>query len=346
MKENFVAAAWIFSSIFFSTVLISLNKYITRTYSFDFMVTMTSFHFLVTYFLLEIMCRMGLFERAVEYPRKDRWILALYGVGSVVGMNFNLEKNSVGFYQLSKLCTIPALVVYNLLVNKKKTPLNILGSLAILLAGVGLYSVNDVELNTVGTIIAALAVVATAAFQLSAGSDQGKYSISGPQLQHASAFPQFVLCFCAALATEIFNPRHSIRNHNFTRNEILTIVLTAVLAVGVNVSCFGIIGKTSALTYQVVGHVKTVLILLCGFIFFPPKTPVEKPVLVRTGIGMIVAMVGVILYSAFGMKNKAREEETRAPPVFAEPQDDKKHVVEAPLPANLFTPDEPKQEEV
>jgi solute carrier family 35 protein E3 len=218
-------------------------------------------------------------------------------------MNYNLAKNSVGFYQLSKLCNIPAIVVYHFFVNSQTTPLNILISLIILLTGVYLYTVNDIELNLVGSILAVIAVTLTAAFQLTGQTDQANYSISGPQLQLCTAFPQFVLCFISAIGSEVLNPKHSILTHDFSRNEILLICLTAVISVSVNVSCFGIIGKTSALTYQVVGHVKTMLILLIGFVFFPPKDPVPKQQLIKTALGMFISMIGIILYSAFGLLN-------------------------------------------
>jgi solute carrier family 35 protein E3 len=302
-NSNLVAAAWIASSIVSSTAIITLNKYISRTYGFDFMTSLTAFHFLVTFFVLDLICRMGFFQRAEGYPTRTRWIIALFGVGSVVFMNYNLAKNSVGFYQLSKLCNIPAIVLYNLLVNSKKTPLNILVSLCILLTGVYLYSVNDVELNALGTVLAVIAVVLTAAFQLTGQTDQKKYSISGPQLQHSSALPQFILCFISGIGSEVVNPRHSILTHSFTKTELLLIALTGLISVGVNVSCFGIIGKTSALTYQVVGHVKTMLILLIGFLFFPPIDPIPRSQLIKTALGMFISLVGIVLYSSFGLMN-------------------------------------------
>jgi solute carrier family 35 protein E3 len=305
-SQNAAAAAWIASSIVSSTAIISLNKYISRTYQFDFMTSLTAFHFLATYVLLELMCRMGFFKRADGYPTRARFTIAFFGVGSVVFMNYNLAKNSVGFYQLSKLCNIPTMVVYDLLVNSKRTPPNTLAALAILLAGVYLYSVNDVELNVLGSVIAVIAVILTAAFQLTGQTDQGKYSISGPQLQHASALPQFALCLAAALGSEVANQQHTILAHAFCLNELLLIALTGVISVSVNVSCFGIIGKTSALTYQVVGHVKTMLILLIGILFFPPKEPVPRLQMLKTGAGMLISVVGVVLYSLFGIWNAER----------------------------------------
>ena len=55
---------------------------------------------------------------------------------------------------------------------------------------------------------------------------------------------------------------------------------------GVNISNYLVLGKTSPLTYQVLGHMKTVLILILGFTVF------KKPVDIRNVIGITIAMVG------------------------------------------------------
>ena len=267
------------------------------------MTTLTSFHFLFTFLLLEMMCRMNLFERATSFPQIRRWLLAMWGVGSVVLMNFNLQKNSVGFYQLSKMCTIPALVVFNYFYAHKTTPLNILISLAILLIGVFMYSVNDVEYNTVGCIVAVFAVIATCGFQWKSGQEQKTYNIKGTQCQHATALPQFVLALIFSVFTE-FPGENSILKHTFCLKELLTILATALLSVGVNVSFFILIGKTSAITYQVIGHLKTVLILLCGFIMFPPPPDADKARLRKTFYGVIISLAGIFLYTYFSNTNK------------------------------------------
>jgi drug/metabolite transporter (DMT)-like permease len=49
-----------------------------------------------------------------------------------------------------------------------------------------------------------------------------------------------------------------------------------------------VIARTSAVTYQVVGHMKTILILILGFVVF------NSPVIVRNVVGIAIAMVGMI----------------------------------------------------
>ena len=49
-----------------------------------------------------------------------------------------------------------------------------------------------------------------------------------------------------------------------------------------------VIGATSSLTYNVVGHVKTVIILAGGVVFFGDTMPIKK------AGGIAVAMIGIV----------------------------------------------------
>lgn len=61
--------------------------------------------------------------------------------------------------------------------------------------------------------------------------------------------------------------------------------------VQVSLSTFLVIGATSSLTYNVVGHIKTVIILMGGCMFFGDEMPLKKLA------GISVAMSGIIWYS-------------------------------------------------
>lgn len=62
----------------------------------------------------------------------------------------------------------------------------------------------------------------------------------------------------------------------------------------VSLSTFLVIGATSSLTYNVVGHIKTVIILMGGCMFFGDEMPLKKLA------GISVAMLGIIWYSQVG----------------------------------------------
>jgi drug/metabolite transporter (DMT)-like permease len=69
------------------------------------------------------------------------------------------------------------------------------------------------------------------------------------------------------------------------------IVLSCLISVSVNFSTFLVIGKTSAVTYQVLGHLKTCLVLAFGYFLL------HDPFRWRNILGISIAVVGMGLYS-------------------------------------------------
>ena len=299
---NFTTAAWITGSIVFAIAIIMVNKTLMSTYGYHSPMFLTTFHFFLTYSLLEVMCRMGLIQRASTMPTRDKWVIGSTSIIAVVFQNFNLMYNSVGFYQLSKLCSIPFMVVYNFLVEHQTTPCNIMFSLSFLLVGLALFTVNDVSFNIIGSIMATIAVTSGSLNQLFTKSFQVKYAINGPTLQHAASLPSAINCLIASIIFESKGP-HSIFTNEWSPMVIILAVVSGLLAVGVNVCAFGLIGKTNAITFSVVGHVKTMLIFIFGLIMFKNEGQTTEQ-LYKQIFGLSVAMTGVILYTYFEMKNK------------------------------------------
>lgn len=71
------------------------------------------------------------------------------------------------------------------------------------------------------------------------------------------------------------------------------IVLSCLISVAVNFSTFLVIGKTSPVTYQVLGHLKTCLVLAFGYVLL------QDPFSWRNILGIAIAIVGMILYSYY-----------------------------------------------
>lgn len=287
-------------------------------YHFGFPILLTAYHFLMTFGLLEILCRLNVIERATNVPMKVRWILGALSVGGVLFMNINLKVNSVGFYQLSKLCCIPFLVVYDYFKEGKKTPLKMLLTLGILLIGVALFSVNDVEFRFYGAIIACIAVALVSLSQKQMGGLQHVYNVSGGALQHSSAFQQFIIALVCGCVLEMPG-KDSILEHEFCLKEVLMIIGTGFISVSVNVCGFGLLGKTGPITYQVVGHAKSILIFIFGQICVPPKDE-QKEQVIKKFIGLAIAMFGMILYTVLKLK---KDQEGQPKTVIQQEEEDK-----------------------
>ncbi|EAY14689.1 phosphate translocator, putative [Trichomonas vaginalis G3] len=297
-------AAWILMSMVSSTALIMTNKYIMNTYHFKWAITLSAYHFFCTYVLLEIMCRLHLFERATHVPASARWNNAFFNVCGIVFMNFNLNKNSVGFYQLSKLCTIPVMVLANYIFYGKKTPFRTLCCLAVLLVGIAMFTINEVSVNYLGCILAIIAVVFTTASQMNTNIASNKYKCFGPPMQHITALPMAAFGLISSLSIETFG-ENSIYLHSFERTEIILVLFTGVIALVSNVCAFALIGKTSAVTYQVTGHAKTIIIFIIGLLYMDSNANETREQTIKKIIGLIFGMGGTIAYTIFEMQDKA-----------------------------------------
>ncbi|XP_034675712.1 UDP-rhamnose/UDP-galactose transporter 1-like isoform X2 [Vitis riparia] len=73
--------------------------------------------------------------------------------------------------------------------------------------------------------------------------------------------------------------------------QIFFILLSCSLAVFCNVSQYLCIGRFSAVSFQVLGHMKTVCVLTLGWLLF------DSELTFKNISGMIVAVVGMIIYS-------------------------------------------------
>ena len=83
-------------------------------------------------------------------------------------------------------------------------------------------------------------------------------------------------------------------------NEVLIVAfISCGLAIAVNFATFAVIGKCSAVTYQVIGHLKTMLVLGFGFVV------VGDPVVAKNIAGLVVALFGMILYARAEMRDRA-----------------------------------------
>jgi hypothetical protein len=93
----------------------------------------------------------------------------------------------------------------------------------------------------------------------------------------------------------LFDNYKEILAFKMTTLAAVAISVSALLAFFVNISTFMIIGKMSAITYNVAGHAKLCFVLAAGYLFFDNKFNMTNMV------GVSVAVSGVVLYSVLKM---------------------------------------------
>ncbi len=279
-----------------SVGLILSNKVIMQPpFNFVYVFTLTSIHFFVTALVMELMAVVGVFTRS-WLPLIPTMIMAVACSLAVGLANMSLKLNSVGFYQLCKLLGIPYLVIIQMIFYKTHTSYAIKLSLLIILIGMALATIADVQFNVVGTIVGLIAVVITTQFQIWQGKNQHDYKLNALQITYAQSLPTFAVCALLALTIEFsgFYPNMNILSHKWTFIEIKWIALSSILAAFANLTCYGLIGNTSAITFQVTGHIKTALILLGGYFLTQGQGQIRS----SNVIGILICFCGSIVYGA------------------------------------------------
>ena len=307
------AAAYAIGNVASSVALVLVNKKVFSG-GFHFPMTLSFFHFVFTVLWYQMLAIGGAYTQpppGTGMPQMEKFKVAAAGFASIGFMNLSLNTNSVGFYQITKLTIIPVTLVINALAYQNYTSAKIKLALSILLAGVGVATVTDVELRPLGLGFGLSAVLTTAVFQIWQGTKQKEFGISATQLQAGIAPWQSAQALAVSFVTEVYcytppadgSPcdtaaeffRSAFAGDEKQQRTLWIVLATCFLALAVNLCSFGLIGRTSAITFQVVGHAKTCLVLVGGYLLFPAKLS-DTQQLYNNIMGVSVAMIGVILY--------------------------------------------------
>ncbi|OVA17269.1 Triose-phosphate transporter domain [Macleaya cordata] len=279
-------------SVVSSVSIVICNKALISSLGFHFATTLTSWHLLVTFCSLHVALWMKLFEHKPFDARAVMGFGILNGI-SIGLLNLSLGFNSVGFYQMTKLAIIPCTVFLETIFFRKKFSRSIQFSLTILLLGVGIATVTDLQLNALGSVLSLLAVVTTCIAQIMTNTIQKKFKVSSTQLLYQSCPYQAMTLFISGPFLDGLLTNQNVFAFKYTPQVLVFIVLSCLISVSVNFSTFLVIGKTSPVTYQVLGHLKTCLVLGFGYVLL------RDPFSWRNIFGIFVALVGMILYSYY-----------------------------------------------
>ncbi|XP_062230861.1 UDP-xylose transporter 3-like isoform X2 [Phragmites australis] len=279
-------------SVVSSVSIVICNKALMSSLGFNFATTLTSWHLLVTFCSLHVALWMKFFEHKPFDSRTVMGFGVLNGI-SIGLLNLSLGFNSVGFYQMTKLAIIPCTVILETLFFRKKFSRSIQISLSVLLCGVGVATITDLQLNLVGSILSLLAIITTCIAQIMTNTIQKKFKVSSTQLLYQSCPYQSLTLFLVGPFLDGFLTNQNVFAFDYTSQVVFFIVMSCLISVSVNFSTFLVIGKTSPVTYQVLGHLKTCLVLTFGYVLL------HDPFSWRNILGILIAVVGMVLYSYF-----------------------------------------------
>eukprot|EP00210_Caulerpa_lentillifera_P005680 g5432.t1 len=281
--------------------IVFANKLVFQTFGFKFTTALTWIHTLFTLVGMRIFCRVGMFERK-QIPTSKLLTLSGAFVAYIVCCNLNLNINTVGFYQISKIAVAPAVLIIEYFLFRKTVSISVLISVAIVCLGIGIATITDsrVSTNLIGLLVGLSAVLSTACYQVFAGSKQKELEAGSMQLLHEYTPVASVLL---GILIPIFEPvgwldqkPDTLLGYHYSLGACSAILVSAMLGLLVSLSTFLVIGATSSLTYNVVGHLKTCIILTGGCLFFGDEMPFKK------FIGVCISLLGMIWYSKVKME--------------------------------------------
>eukprot|EP00241_Pyramimonas_parkeae_P006620 CAMPEP_0114251570 /NCGR_PEP_ID=MMETSP0058-20121206/15344_1 /TAXON_ID=36894 /ORGANISM="Pyramimonas parkeae, CCMP726" /LENGTH=334 /DNA_ID=CAMNT_0001365387 /DNA_START=35 /DNA_END=1039 /DNA_ORIENTATION=+ len=305
-RANVVSAFLFISNITASISIIMVNKQLMHKggYGFNFATTLCGLHFLITWAMSGL--TGWLFssdskdDKKAEKPHVPVIDVVLFTICadlSIVGMNMSLMMNTVGFYQISKLSIIPVICAIDFLWLYKVFNQKIIASIALVLLGVGISTVSDMGFNAPGVMMAAIAVFATAMQQVLVGHLQKKHNIGANELVGVTAPVQAM----SMLLVGPFIDRVVVGAFPWTYEwhvpSLIFLLGSCFLAAVVNISQYFCIGRFSAVSFQVLGHSKTLGVLFFGWLIF------SAPVTWKNFIGMSLAVVGMVLYGVFSVSD-------------------------------------------
>ncbi|XP_057419530.1 UDP-rhamnose/UDP-galactose transporter 4 isoform X1 [Lotus japonicus] len=293
-------ASWMFNVVT-SVGIILVNKALMGTYGFSFATTLTGLHFATTTLLTSFLKWMGYIQTS-HLPLPDLIKYVLFANFSIVGMNVSLMWNSVGFYQIAKLSMIPVSCFLEIVLDNVRYSRDTKLSISLVLLGVAVCTVTDVSVNAKGFMAAAVAVWSTALQQYYVHFLQRKYSLGSFNLLGHTAPVQATSLLLVGPFLDYWLTSKRVDAYNYGLISIFFITLSCTIAVGTNLSQFICIGRFSAVSFQVIGHMKTILVLILGFIFFG-----KEGLNVQVIIGMAIAILGMIWYGNASSKPGGKE---------------------------------------
>lgn len=271
-----------------SVAIVFVNKCLIDVFHFRFVTTLTAMHFIAS----ALVFRRGSLGVALESWK--RWGFSVVASISIVSLNTSLFVNSVFFYQASKLLIIPLTAVMESILLKTSFRRTRLGAAAVTVLGVACVIFDDMQLRSTsfGVSVAVVSIFSSSLQQICVRMLLSEDKLSAAELLASIAPSQALLLLLMGPFLDRAYTKAWFVEYEWSVPAISAIMVSCILAILVNFSQFACLGKFTALSFQVLGHTKSVAIFLISWKFLG-----EQPSPLKIS-GSIAAIGGLILYGA------------------------------------------------
>ncbi|KAG1664241.1 hypothetical protein FOA52_003494 [Chlamydomonas sp. UWO 241] len=302
-ERNHAAAdvgAWAFN-VTSSVLIVFVNKLLMDPrsgFGFVFATTLCSLHFFSAAITIKT-AEFAQLSKPASLPWMDTLAFSAMAAISIGSLNLSLLINTVGFYQIAKLLIIPFVCVVELVYMRRKfnTPTTL--SILTVVAGVAVVTVNDLavgQIGVLGLVVAGVSVVSSGMQQIMCGNIQRKQALTSMQMLSNTAPVQGLMLLVVGPFLDAQITGKWVLDFHAAPAPMWWLAFSCAVSVLVNISQFMCLGRFSAVTFQVLGHTKTVLVLSMGWLFLN-----EVMTLRKLG-GMALAVAGMVGYGVFSNK--------------------------------------------
>ncbi len=178
-------------------------------YEFNYPTLVTALHFVFTSVGLFFMEKAGLFTHKAITTMQVLPLAASYAL-CVPLSNLSLAYNSVGFYQMMKILTTPYVAIIETYFYGASFESQVKVSLVVVVIGVVMATVNDFEVNLIGTVYATACMIITAQYQIYVGTKQKEFGLNSTQVCDPLVRDSAVVAQHDARLRRHHVPRHAV----------------------------------------------------------------------------------------------------------------------------------------
>ncbi|MBA0550289.1 hypothetical protein Golob_021247, partial [Gossypium lobatum] len=273
---------------------------------FNFPIFLTLIHYSIDWILLAFFKTMSLLPVS---PPKTTPFSSLFSLGAIMAFasglaNTSLKYNSVGFYQMAKIVVTPTIVFAEFIRFRKTISFKKVLALAVVLAGVAVATVTDLEFNAFGACIAIAWIIPSAINKILWSNLQQEANWTALALMWKTT--PITILFLLALMPWLDPP--GVLSFKWDINNSTAVLTLALLGFLLQWSGALALGATSATSHVVLGQFKTCVIVVGGYLLFN-----SDPGFVSL-CGAVAALGGTSVYTSLSLKETNHQSSSKQLP--------------------------------
>ncbi|CAI7602869.1 unnamed protein product [Penicillium bialowiezense] len=312
---SFHPAVYVTTWITLSSAVILFNKWLLHKKQFSYPIILTTWHLTFATIMTQILARTTtVLDGRKKVKMTGRvYLRAIVPIGvmfslSLICGNMTYLYLSVSFIQMLKATTPVAVLLATWGMGLAPANMKVLGNVSIIVIGVVIASIGELQFNMVGFLYQLGGIVFEATRLVMV---QGLLSSADFKMDPMVSLYYFAP-ICAVLngAVALFLEIPRVTMAEVYAVGIPILLLNAVIAFLLNVSVVFLIGKTSSLVMTLCGVLKDILLVAASIMFF------HDPVSNQQFFGYSIALAGLVWYKLGG--DKMREYTSGAGRAWAE----------------------------